>query len=192
MKDLHVIRRENLVKLMDKHYGGQQASIARAIGVPANLVSRWISGKNIGDKSARKIEDVTRQTRNWLDIDHDNMLIPEAPVDEIGDIGVVAASNLRSWMDHNPPMRNQSRISRASGVGQSTIARFLDSKSSISISTLEAIANAFERHGYELLISPSDPEIINYDKRGYAKLSAEDKKTVEEFIQFMIDKNANA
>lgn len=188
MKDLTDIRRENLVTLLERHYGGNQSSLARAIGVPANLVSRWVSGKKIGDKIARKIEDSTVQARNWLDIDHEDYLMPAKPVEEIGEIGVIAAKNLRDWMNHNPPMRSQARIARASGVSSSTISRFLDIESSITISTLEAIANAFERRGYELLIAPDDPEIIKYDKRGYATLSDEDKATIEQFISFMIKK----
>ncbi|MEH2922389.1 transcriptional regulator [Samsonia erythrinae] len=189
MRDLFAIRRENLIEIMEKHYDGKQVSIARAIGLNPTLISRWISGKKIGDKMARKIEDATRQPRNWLDIDHKDYLMPSKPADEIGEIGIIAAKNLRAWMNHNPPMRNQARISRASGVAASTVGRFLDAETSISINNLYAIASAFGRRGYELLISPDDPEIINYDKRGYAKLSKEDKAAVEQFIEFMINKN---
>ncbi|TAI99918.1 helix-turn-helix domain-containing protein [Pectobacterium versatile] len=190
MKDLGEIRRENLITIIDRHYEGVQTLLARAMGYQPNQISRYVNGtKKIGEKVARKIEEVTRHSRNWLDIDHDQMIMPEESAADVGDIGLIASANLKKWMMHNSQLSTQGKLSRACGITQPTIGRFLNAESSVSIRNLDVIAKAFNRQGYELLIAPNDPEIIHYDKRGYATLSDEDKKTIEEFIQFMIDKN---
>ncbi|MSL27117.1 transcriptional regulator, partial [Escherichia coli] len=78
---------------------------------------------------------------------------------------------------------------RASGGAQVTISRLLNNEVSVSISTLENVASAFGRHGYELLIHPHDPATINYDRSRYALLPETEKAKIESYIEFVINQN---
>ena len=130
----------------------------------ANLVNRWALGKKvIGDQVARKIEAAANKPRNWLDIDHSLSQEGFQPVGP-SDIGQLAAHNLERWMSKSRDLSTQGKLHRASGVAQVTISRLLNNEVSVSISTLENVASAFGRHGYELLIHPHDPATINYDR----------------------------
>lgn len=58
MNDIYEIRRINMRALLEARADGKQVNLARELDVPANLVSRWLSGKHIGDDIARWTEEV--------------------------------------------------------------------------------------------------------------------------------------
>lgn len=58
MNDIYDIRRANLRGLLEAKAQGKQANLALHLDVPPNLVSRWLSGKHIGDDVARGVEQV--------------------------------------------------------------------------------------------------------------------------------------
>lgn len=191
MKSIYEVRRENLVNLINKEFNGVQTRMAERIGTQANLVNRWALGKKIiGDQSARKIEAAARKPNYWLDIDYE---VREASYQyvENDDIGLVVSRNLTNWMHENADLSSQGKVAKACGLAQSTIGRVINNDAAVSISTLEQIAKAFGRHGYELLIHPGDPSVIKYNRQKYAQLPQEDKTRVENFISFAISQHEN-
>lgn len=190
MKSIQDVRRQNLRDLIDREFNGVQTRLAERMATQANLVNRWVLGKKIiGDQVARKIETAVNKPRNWLDIDRSLTLDSFTPVGPT-DIGIIAAHNLERWMRESEEMNSQGKIQRACGVSQNTVSRMLNNEVSVSISTLESIASAFGRHGYELLIHPHDPEIIRYDRDSYGLLPEAEKKKIESYIEFVISQNS--
>lgn len=62
------IRRERLGQLINERFSGKQADLATHAGIPANLISRYMTGlKGIGEDMARKIESACRLAPHWLD-----------------------------------------------------------------------------------------------------------------------------
>lgn len=194
MKSIHDIRRDNLKDLIDREFNGVQSRLAERMGTEPNLVSRWTSGKkNIGDVSARKIEAVGNKPRNWLDVDH-YMALQVDVRDSIdtSEIGLVAAHNLKLWMGQNRELSSQQRVADASGVSQASINRMLRNEVSITIANLEAIARAFGRRAYEMLIPPGDATVINYDRPRYALLPEGEKAKIESYVDFVIVQSARS
>ena len=56
--DVFAIRRANLRNVLAKHANGKQATLAEAVQQPQNLISRYLGTKNIGDRTARRVEAV--------------------------------------------------------------------------------------------------------------------------------------
>lgn len=190
MKSIQDVRRQNLNEMIDREFNGVQTRLAEKLGTQANLVNRWSRGqKIIGDTVARKLEAAANKPTNWLDIDH-SLTAAAMPEDfEPSDTGELAARNLQAWMQDNRELPTQGKLAKASGVAQATINRMLNNEASVSISTLESIASAFGRHGYELLISTRDPGSINYDRTKYALLPESEKAKIESYIDFVITQN---
>lgn len=190
MKSIQDVRRENLKDLITREFNGVQSRLAERLETQPNLVNRWSrGGKVIGDQVARKIEKAGNKPTNWLDIDH-SLTAAAIPEDyEPSDTGELAARNLQAWMQDNRELSTQGKLAKASGVAQATINRMLNNEASVSISTLESIAAAFGRRGYELLISPRDPSSISYDRMKYALLPESEKDKIESYIDFVISQN---
>ncbi|MGV3930492.1 helix-turn-helix domain-containing protein [Citrobacter braakii] len=190
MKSIQDVRRENLKDLITREFNGVQSRLAERLETQPNLVNRWSrGGKVIGDQVARKIEKAGNKPTNWLDIDH-SLTASAIPEDyEPSDTGELAARNLQAWMQDNRELSTQGKLAKASGVAQATINRMLNNEASVSISTLESIAAAFGRRGYELLISPRDPASISYDRMKYALLPESEKDKIESYIDFVISQN---
>lgn len=72
--DVHDIRRENLIDVIAKNWGGVSARLANAIGCKKTVISRLISDrhtrKNMGDNIARRIEAASNLPHGWMDISH--------------------------------------------------------------------------------------------------------------------------
>ena len=189
MKSIQDIRIQNLTDLIDREFNGVQTRLAERMETPANLVNRWVLGKKvIGDQVARKIETAANKPRNWLDIDHSLSQEGYSPIGP-SDIGLLAAHNLERWMRESDNLSSQGKLFKASGVAQSSINRMLNNEVSVSIATLEALAAAFGRHGYELLVHPRDPANIRYDRKKYAELPGSEKDKIESYINFVISQN---
>ncbi|EMX0849475.1 helix-turn-helix domain-containing protein [Pluralibacter gergoviae] len=186
MKSIQDVRKENINSLIDRDFDGVQTRLAERMGTQANLVNRWARGqKAIGDTVARKIEAAANKPRNWLDIDH-SLAQPDLPAAGPSDIEGIAADNLARWMKESDQLSTQAKLHRASGVAQITISRLLNKEVSVSLSTLDAIASAFGRHGYEMLIPVNDTATINYDHSRYRSLPTEEKDKIESYIKFVI------
>ena len=189
MKSIYDVRRENLVNLINSEFNGVQTRLAERMGTQANLVNRWALGKKvIGDLSARKIEEAGRKPRFWMDLDSDTKDLTYQH-DGAQNVGEIASVNLTRWMQESRELSSQGKVSRASGVSQATVGRVINKEASVSISTLEAIARAFGRQGYELLLHPADPSVIRYDRQKYASLPEEEKTRIENFIKFAISQH---
>ncbi len=196
MKSISETRRENLIEIIHRDFGGRQVGLASAMGIQANLISRWMASPNnknfkiIGDTSARKIETAARRPAYWLDSDHAMaMAAGVEPVDVNTEIGKIAAKNLADWMQANRELKTQAAVAEKAQVGQSTINRLLKCEASISINNLASIAGVFGRRAYELLIPPHDDSIIQYDHSRFASLPAEEKAKISSFIDFIMSQN---
>lgn len=189
MKSIQEIRIRNLSDLIDREFNGVQTRLAERMNTQANLVNRWVLGKKvIGDQVARKIEAAANKPRNWLDIDHSLSQEGYSPIGP-SDIGMLAAHNLERWMRESENLSSQGKLYKASGVAQSTINRMLNNEVSVSIATLESLAAAFGRQGYELLIHPRDPGSITYDRKRYSELPESEKDKIESYIEFVLSQN---
>lgn len=189
MKSIQDVRRQNLKELIYREFNGVQTRLAERMETPANLVNRWVLGKKvIGDQVARKIESAANKPRNWLDIDRTLTLDSYTPVGPT-DIGIVAAHNLERWMRESDDLNSQGKLHRASGISQNTVSRMLNNEVSVSISTLESIASAFGRRGYELLMHPQDQSSIKYDRARYESLPRSEKDKIESYIEFVLSQN---
>lgn len=182
MKPISGIRRANLIYLLETRFEGNQTHMAKALGSLPNLISRWTRDKPMGSAAARNIERVLKLEDYWLDNDRDNVPLVAQDV-EISD---VVSHNLRVWMDKSEDLKTQGKVHRASGVNQSTVGRVLNKEIDPTISTVNSIAKAFGRNGYELLIPASDPRQIQYDRDRYEKLDAADKEKIASFIEFVL------
>ena len=56
--DVFAIRRANLRNVLAKHANGKQATLAETVQQPQNLISRYLGTKNIGERTARRVEAV--------------------------------------------------------------------------------------------------------------------------------------
>lgn len=193
MKSISDIRRDNLKDLIDREFNGVQSRLAERMSTEPNLVSRWSSGKKIiGDQSARKIEKAGGKPTNWLDVDHYFALASQPQTNEPTAIGEIVAHNLKRWMAGSRELSSQQRVADASHVSQTTVNRILRNEVSATIANLEAIAKAFGRSAYELLIPPNDPATIQYDRARYALLPEADKDKVESYVDFVMSRSAKS
>lgn len=92
-------------------------------------------------------------------------------------------------MRESDDLNSQGKLHRASGISQNTVSRMLNNEVSVSISTLESIASAFGRRGYELLMHPQDQSSIKYDRARYESLPKSEKDKIESYIEFVLSQN---
>lgn len=74
-KPLAVIRRANLKRLIDTKYDGVQSDLANATGIALSQIGQWLTvdgphARNMGEKSARRIEGKCGLPHLWLDTEH--------------------------------------------------------------------------------------------------------------------------
>lgn len=193
MKSINDIRRENLRDIINRNFDGRQVRLAERLEINANVISRWLkpatdkNHKAIGDTVARKLEVAANKPKFWIDRDHIMALAAGAASEqEETEVGAIVANNLEMWMNNSRDLSSQAKVGTAAGVGQSTVNRVLSREGNVTINSLEAIASAFGRRGYELLLKPKDPTLINYDRSQLAQLSSEDKAKIESFIEFVM------
>ncbi|VDA37177.1 hypothetical protein BANRA_02499 [Klebsiella pneumoniae] len=176
MKSIYDIRRDNLNEIIRKDFDNTQLRFAERIKKSANLVNRWSKGtKNIGANAAREIESFAGKGRFWLDIDHlsDTPTLPEIIDPQEWSVEKQAAFTLGVWMGQHPDLNSEKKVSEAAGIGQATVNRILNCEGSTSIGVLSAIARAFGRDAYELILPPGNAGLIDYDHHEYAGLPQE-------------------
>lgn len=193
MKSIYDIRRENLKEILRTEFDNRQVRLAERMQVQSNLVNRWCSGaKNIGTNVARELEKLGRKAQYWLDLDHSAEIVNDSPAnpDDEGTIEQLLSRRLRNWMDRREDLGTEGRVASASGVSQSTINRLLKCESSATIGVISAVASAFGRHAYEMVLPENAPGLINYDHTVYAALPQEEKAKITSFIEFVFAQNA--
>lgn len=191
MKSIHDIRRENLKDLINTDFGGVQSRLSERMEIQSNLVNRWVNGKKpVGDAAARKIEQAARRQTNWLDVDHQLSTIDEVENIAYGDVRELVGHNIKQWMRAHPELSSQQRLADACGVSQPTINRILRNDVSANIAHLEAIAGAFGRKAYELLIPQDGRAAIKYDHEHFALLPQSEKEKIESFIDFVVEQHS--
>ncbi len=70
--DIYQRRRQNLLRLIEAEFNGNQTAFAGKTGVKPPQVNRWVSEtandkRNITERSARKIEYACGKSDGWLD-----------------------------------------------------------------------------------------------------------------------------
>lgn len=193
MKSIYDIRKENLKEIVRTEFDNRQVRLAERMQVQPNLINRWCSGaKNIGANAAREIETLGRKQQYWLDVDHSAEIIKDSPAknDDEWTIEQLVSSRLRSWMDRRDDLGTEGRVASASGVSQSTINRLLKCEASATIGVIAAVASAFGRHAYEMVLPDNAAGMIDYDHSVYAALPQEEKNKITSFIEFVFTQNA--
>ncbi|WP_293006897.1 hypothetical protein [Nitrosomonas sp.] len=62
------IRNKRLKTILNERFGGKQSAMAEALGIAANLVSRYVTGgKGIGENMKSDIESRLGLPKDWLD-----------------------------------------------------------------------------------------------------------------------------
>ena len=73
--DIHLIRRQNLQKLLALH--PNQSALADALGTLQGRVSDWLGGRrNLGSQVARRAEEAHQLPHGWMDVNHVEVAVP--------------------------------------------------------------------------------------------------------------------
>ena len=73
--DIHLIRRQNLQKLLALH--PNQSVLADALGTLQGRVSDWLGGRrNMGSQVARRAEEAHQLPHGWMDVLHGEVAAP--------------------------------------------------------------------------------------------------------------------
>lgn len=97
MKSIKKIRREKLAMVIDEKCEGNQSRAAEALGYSTpSLVNRYVTGgKDIGDRTARKIEEIFGYPQFWMDSDIQPAPTKSAAVSTFK--GIPVSGSLESW-----------------------------------------------------------------------------------------------
>ena len=178
------------MEILRRDFDSKQSRLAERMEIQPNLISRWENAKkNIGSRAARSIEKAARVPSLWLGVDHVLAQSAGETTDGPTTIGKIAAANLSRWMSDHPRLNSQQRVADASGVSQATINRVLNNEASITLNNLAAIAEAFGRRAYEMIISEADNSLVQYDHSRYADLPESEKEKIRSFIEFVLHQN---
>lgn len=76
--DIYKVRRQNASDIVSTQFEGVQAHFADAIDTSRVIVNRWfadgeVQRRNIGSRTARKIENILKLENGWLDKEHENL-----------------------------------------------------------------------------------------------------------------------
>ena len=192
MKSISDVRRDNLIEVIRRYFDDNQTRMAERMGQQQSVISRWVKGhRNVGNSSARKIEEISGRPQYWLDTVHTLSIteIKESREYEARSyIGEVVAENLHRWMLADSTLNSQQRLGAKAGIAQATVQRVLSRESSTTISTLAAIADAFERKPFELMVPPEKPTATNHGYSRFEELTGEEKEMINIFIEALIQK----
>jgi hypothetical protein len=108
--DVFAIRRLNLRQVLNRYARGNQSVLAKAVGQPPNLISRYLSHKNIGDWTARRVESAYLLEPGSLDhfrpeerFGRDGAAVSEKPMDDQSAQDL--AQLMRHWFSSDPAER---------------------------------------------------------------------------------------
>lgn len=182
--DIYEIRRLKLQELVDGYE--TQRKFAEAAGLDATVVSRMLypSGKankrNIGEQSARQIEDSLGLSRGWLDglaNTKDSNVAYAGPNEPKGNFPVISWVSAGQWMEAVEPYHRKS-IDRwyETTVDCSESSFWLDVKGD----SMTAPAGLSIPEGMAILI---DPEVeARNGKLVVAKLDSENEATFKKLV----------
>ncbi|WOO48284.1 helix-turn-helix domain-containing protein [Hafnia alvei] len=196
LKSITEIRKNNLIYVIERYYDGKQYRLANALGIAPSMISRYLSSKDLKshreltDPMSRKIEYITKISKYWMDIDHlkEDHTVSETKEYIPTEIGNILSDNITTFMLHDG-IKSRVKLATDSDLGQSTVNRIINSESSATVESIDAIAKAMGRQAYELLIPKNDKGTINYDRKAYSKLPLSEKISIQNFIEFIIYKN---
>ena len=76
MQTIYDVRRQNLAKVIDSHWGGVAAQLAKKLKCEKTVLSRITSKaesrRNMGAGLARRIEVASKLQNGWMDTIHDD------------------------------------------------------------------------------------------------------------------------
>nr|WP_315596111.1 S24 family peptidase [uncultured Cupriavidus sp.] len=152
MKSVKEIRREKLAIAIQEKCEGNQSRAADALGYStASLVNRYLSGgKDIGDKTARKIEETFGYPTYWMDSDTAPLAPPMpvsvAPASTAATLGTLEkwqiedASRLKELFDSKAQF-SQEEFGRRFEVGtQGMVWQYLNARRALNIKAASAFA----------------------------------------------------
>lgn len=152
MKSVKEIRREKLAIAIQEKCEGNQSRAAEALGYStASLVNRYLSGgKDIGDKTARKIEDTFGYPTYWMDTDTvsaaSTAIAPKVPASAAATLGTLEkwqiedAFRLKELFDSKAQF-SQEEFGRRFEVGtQGVVWQYLNARRALNIKAASAFA----------------------------------------------------
>lgn len=152
MKSVKEIRREKLAIAIQEKCEGNQSRAAEALGYStASLVNRYLSGgKDIGDKTARKIEETFGYPIYWMDSDTvpsaPSVPVPVAQASPAVTLGTLEkwqiddASRLKELFDSKAQF-SQEEFGRRFEVGtQGMVWQYLNARRALNIKAASAFA----------------------------------------------------
>ncbi|WP_230944448.1 helix-turn-helix domain-containing protein [Burkholderia territorii] len=99
----------------------------------------------------------------------------------------ILALKLRQLMDAHPTLNTQGRLAARAGLAQRTVGRMRNNEADPQLGHVEAVAEAL---GVPLVSLISDQTAnangLQYDTAAVAQLSAEDRKKIESYIEFVL------
>ena len=129
----------------------------------------------------------TQLTRNWLSINGNLGGMKRQ------DTRRILATNLRRLMAATPDLDTQSKLAARAHISQSSVGRFLSGAVYAQLAQVESVAEAFGITVAELLTDsdalPARDHAIAYDHDSVVALPADQKKQIEEFIAFVVQRN---
>lgn len=126
--DIYEIRRRNTRSLLEAEFGGNKSAMAARLSVESSYLSRWFTQRaghkrRIGDKMARKLENVCGRPKYWLDQDHARGVVQ--PVEMALEIPLVAPDGVAVWIKTRDQKRTQlatETVATAGGISPNCFA----------------------------------------------------------------------
>ncbi|WP_249205775.1 helix-turn-helix domain-containing protein [Burkholderia cenocepacia] len=105
----------------------------------------------------------------------------------------ILALKLRQLMDAHPTLNTQGRLAARAGLAQRTVGRMRNNEADPQLGHVEAVADAL---GVSLVSLISDETAsasgLQYDTAAVARLSGEDRKKIESYIEFVLSTSGTA
>lgn len=84
-------RRQNLRALIDQRFSGSQSAFRDATGISLSQVGQWLNShldgsRNMGEKSARRIESACTLPAGWMDKNHDGATAENLDVSAVSSV----------------------------------------------------------------------------------------------------------
>lgn len=98
----------------------------------------------------------------------------------------VIARRLKEWMEARVDLDTQMKVSVAAGVSQTTVSRILLARTGVTIDNLEAVAAAFGREPWELILPPGTAGVVHalQSNRNILKLPQDAQERIAAFVDF--------
>ncbi|WP_230951381.1 helix-turn-helix domain-containing protein [Burkholderia stagnalis] len=105
----------------------------------------------------------------------------------------ILALKLTRLMDSHPTLNTQGKVAARAGLAQRTVGRMKNNEADPQLGHVEAVAHAL---GVSLISLISDESVresaLEYDTDAVARLSDEDRKKIESYIEFVLSTSGAA